>query len=284
VLGGQEGGEGVAAAYIASVLTRTPVAIAVQCNVTESLANAGGWTMPVLRHAYPRFDRLFCASSGVADTAVIAMNAPRERLRVIRNGTDVARVQRLAAEPPPSWLPDRPFVVSVGRLAPQKGYDLLIRAYAQAREQGLSDALVILGEGDERPALERLVAELGLGDHVHLPGYQANPFPVVGRASTYCMSSRFEGYGLVLAEALALGLPVISTDCVSGPREVLADGEFGLLVEPGSVEALAQALVENGRHPERLRAKAEQATAHVDRFSVEGTAHAYMEQLGQLVR
>jgi glycosyltransferase involved in cell wall biosynthesis len=128
----------------------------------------------------------------------------------------------------------------------QKDHRTLLRAYAQlVRTQGgggLREDLVIVGDGGFRHELEALAMELGVGKRVHFTGYRNNPHAVVARASALVLSSRYEGMPMVLLEALALGKPVISTDCPTGPREILDDGRFGLLVPIGDVDAMAGAL------------------------------------------
>ena len=130
-------------------------------------------------------------------------------------------------------------IVAVGRLAPQKGFDVLVNA--MARVQGLWQ-LSIWGEGMDRPKLARLIAELGLQDRVHLPGYTLDPFRVMRDAALFVMPSRHEGFGNVLVEALACQCQIVAADCPHGPREILEDGRLGELVAVGDVDALAGAI------------------------------------------
>src|SRR4029450_4389351 len=110
------------------------------------------------------------------------------------------------------------FIIGLGRLWPEKGFELLVEAHAKVRAAGLPHGLVIVGRGPELDALRALVDRLGVSNSVLLPGFVANPFPVLARASLLCVPSRFEGFGLTIAEALVLGVPVVSTDC-GGPSE-----------------------------------------------------------------
>lgn len=140
-------------------------------------------------------------------------------------------------------LPAMPFIVCSARLDDsQKDHRTLLRAYALVRSRGgaVGD-LVLLGEGPARPALEALAAELGVAQFVHFLGFCANPFPYVRAADMLVLSSRYEGLPMVLAEAMALGTPVIATDCPTGPRDLLGDGA-GLLVATGDVGAMAEAI------------------------------------------
>jgi glycosyltransferase involved in cell wall biosynthesis len=134
-----------------------------------------------------------------------------------------------------------PVILGVGRLSPQKGFATLIRAFSQVRQTRLA-RLLILGEGRERPMLEALVRELGLEQDVKLPGFTTNPYPYMSQASLFVLSSRWEGLPGVLIEALYCGTPVISTDCPSGPREILKGGLYGQLVPVDDVGALAPAI------------------------------------------
>jgi glycosyltransferase involved in cell wall biosynthesis len=145
----------------------------------------------------------------------------------------------------PSWA-DQVFakrtILAVGRLTKIKGFDVLLQAFAkliQRRELDLH--LLILGEGEERPRLEELAKRLGVSNRVFMPGFQENPYPYFVRAEVFVLSSRWEGLGMVLVEAMALGLPVIATDCPYGPRELTEEGQYGVLVPPNNATALAEA-------------------------------------------
>lgn len=140
--------------------------------------------------------------------------------------------------------PAESFIVSVARLDEgQKDHKTLLRAYAQVRECGRCEAaLVLIGEGRDRRELEQLADELGIGASVHFLGFCANPQPYIRQAELLVLSSRYEGFGMVLGEAMALGTPVLSADCPTGPRDLLEGGKAGLLVPPGDVDAMARAI------------------------------------------
>lgn len=156
------------------------------------------------------------------------------------------------------WLrPGQPPVIVVaGRLERQKDFPTLIRAFAQVRGERPC-RLLILGDGGGRARLQALSAELGITADVDLPGFQANPYPFLARADLFVLSSRWEGSPNVLTEALALGTPVVATDCPSGPHELLDGGRYGPLVPVGDVAALGKAVaatLDQPLPPERLEA------------------------------
>jgi len=132
-------------------------------------------------------------------------------------------------------------VLAVGRLTHAKGFDILLRAWATVAQRASDWRLVIVGEGESRPDLERLRSQLGLVESVELPGTRDNISSLYQEASVFCLSSRYEGFGLVLLEAMSHGLPVVSTDCEAGPRALLSDRE-ALIVPTENPEALASAI------------------------------------------
>jgi len=211
-----------------------------------------------IRKLYPGIDRIVAVSNGVAeDTAAIA-RIPRASIDVIRNPVITPQLAQLAAEPcaHPWFQPGEiPVILGAGRLQRQKDFPTLIRAFALVRQQRLC-RLAIIGEGRGRPALEALVAELGIGAITDLPGFQTNPFPFIAAADLFVLSSAWEGSPNVLTEAMALGTPVVSTDCPSGPSELLDEGRLGPLVRVGDVKALASAMLntlEQPQPPQTLR-------------------------------
>jgi glycosyltransferase involved in cell wall biosynthesis len=144
-------------------------------------------------------------------------------------------------------------LVAVGRLDHQKGFDLLLQAFAKIRHRHSGLRLTIFGEGSERASLEALSARLGIDDAVSLPGLTARPGAWIEAGDIMVLSSRYEGFPNVVAEATVSGLPVVSFDCPYGPRELIADGENGLLVPEGNVDALAEAISRLANDPELRR-------------------------------
>ena len=201
--------------------------------------------MPQLvRWFYPWADVIVAVSEGVADDLRQLQKVSDTRIQVIYNPviTPDLRAQAQADLDLP-WFQngEPPVVLAIGRLTAQKDYPLLIAAFARTLKTHQA-RLIILGEGEERPALESLIRDLGLEGDVSMPGFVSNPFPYIVRSAAFVLSSRWEGLPGVLIEAMYCGIPLISTDCPSGPREILLDGEYGRLVPMQDVEALSVAI------------------------------------------
>jgi glycosyltransferase involved in cell wall biosynthesis len=201
-----------------------------------------------------------CVSDGLLAHVVAAWKGdPRKTRRIynpvdVERGTPVSSAAELAAR--------EPLVIAVGRLVADKGFLRLVRAFA--RIPSTAARLVILGEGDERGAIEAEIARLGLGARVILAGYVENPWEYYAKASCFVLTSEKEAFGLVVVEALGAGLPVVATDC-EGPREILAGGSFGRLVPPADETALCEAIAAALADPGDPRARVERARY----FSVE---------------
>jgi N-acetylgalactosamine-N,N'-diacetylbacillosaminyl-diphospho-undecaprenol 4-alpha-N-acetylgalactosaminyltransferase len=216
---------------------------------TSAHLGSGRAAKAMVRMVYPRAAHVIAVSEGVVDDLAANFGVARSRMSAIANPIDHQRIAELAAEQP-SFTPVGPYIVAAGRLMPNKNFPLLLRAYAQANPQ---ERLVILGEGPERGALEALAGVLGIADRVDMPGFVANPFALVSRARLYAMPSNAEGFPNGLVEAMACGVPVVATNCASGPSEILADQpreaisggidvDAGALVPTDDVEAFAAAL------------------------------------------
>jgi glycosyltransferase involved in cell wall biosynthesis len=199
----------------------------------------------LVRRSYPSADVIVAVSGGVADDLARTAALARERITVINNPVVVPAMTELARGPcEHEWLRPghpAPVALAVGRLTPQKGFDTLIRAFAEVHRRRAA-RLLILGEGPERGRLQALAADLGLAQDVQLVGWVGNVYAYLSRADAFVLSSRWEGLPTVLIEALFCAVPVVATDCPSGPREILDGGRFGRLVPIGDVAALAEAL------------------------------------------
>jgi glycosyltransferase involved in cell wall biosynthesis len=246
---------------------------------TQKAANTQQRRMRVMpklmRWSYPRADAVTAISVGVAEDLARVTGLQDERIRIIYNPVVTSELQERAAEGvDDTWLgPDQPPVIlGVGRLVKQKDFSTLLRAFALARKR-IKVRLIIIGEGEQRNALKDLGRELGVEEEVRLPGFVTNPYAYMARSAVFALSSKWEGLGMALIEAMACGTPVVSTDCPSGPREILEKGRWGRLVPVGSVESLAQAIVETvedpGCDPQRRAAY----------FSVQAAVDQYLQLL-----
>jgi len=239
----------------------------------------------MVRIAYPRAAHVIAVSEGVVDDLADNFGVQRTRMSAIANPIDHDQIAALAAEPP-AFTPAGPYIVAAGRLVPNKNMALLLRAYAKADPDA---RLVILGEGPERPALERLAASLGIADRVDMPGFVANPFALLARAQAYAMPSNAEGFPNGLVEAMACGVPVVATNCASGPSEILADRprgavtggidvDAGALVPTDDVDAFAAALRRVLVEPRRSACGA-RARARSRAYGVEQAAANYWARI-----
>ena len=223
--------------------------IVCQHNTLSEQAKRASWQFRILpflyRIALPAADGIVAVSRGVADDMSACAGIAANRVCVIHNGAIGPDFDaRLRAPVRDLWPGDQPGarLVAVGRMVAQKDYPTLLKAFARACRR-TDMRLLILGEGPERAALTALCEAEGIGAKVAMPGFVDDPLPLVAAADALVLSSRFEGFGLVIAEALACGTKVVSTDCPHGPAEILDGGRYGDLVPVGDPEALAEALV-----------------------------------------
>ena len=160
-------------------------------------------------------------------------------------------------------------IVGMGRLRHEKGFDLLIEAFARCARRNKDWTLSILGDGDEGPKLESQATSLGIRERVHFLGLVVDPFPLLRTADLFVLPSRYEGFPNALLEAMAVGVPVIATDCPSGPRDIVRSGYDGLLVSPENVDALEIAMERLMKNPEERRRLSRRAPEVHARFSKE---------------
>lgn len=251
--------------------------------VTAALADRSGLTRSLwylgMRSFYPRLDALVAVSEGVAADVRAITGLPAERVVVVRNPVITPELARLAAGEPGQWAPagglDTPVILGMGRLTRQKDFPTLLRAFARVRRERPC-RLVILGEGRDRGELAELARSLGVEADVVLPGFVANPYPDLAAADVFVLSSAWEGSPNALTEAMALGTPVVATDCPSGPREILQGGAVAPLIAVGDEAGMAEAIQAQLEHP----TSAERLREAVREYHVDVSAGAYAQVLG----
>ena len=233
-------------------------------------------------HLFPFATHFVGISQGVSESLADVIRIPKERITTIYNPVVTPRIRSQMALPPEHpWFSDNgpPVIVSAGRLATQKDHVTLIKAFARLAARRPC-RLVIVGEGKLRRRLDRLIGRLGLSSRVSLPGWVDNPYSLMARAACFALSSRHEGLGRVLIEALACGCPCVSTDCPAGPAEILQSGNVGALVPVGDDAALAEAMERVLESPPRQGMLEERAAY----FSSERAVAAYDQLIGTLTR
>lgn len=205
----------------------------------------GRLALLALKWVLGRIDLVVCVTQGVKEDLLATIDLDEDPV-VIPNPVDITSIVRNSKEPPGHpWLDGTGrIVLGVGRLAWQKDFTTLVKAFTSVTDEFPDAKLLLLGEGELRPVLEKLIVECGLSGQAQLLGFVNNPWSYMANSSVLAMSSRFEGLGLVLVEALACGTPVVATDCPGGPAEVLDNGRLGRLVPVGDANAMATALIE----------------------------------------
>ncbi|MCA3184723.1 glycosyltransferase [Cupriavidus sp.] len=251
------------------------------------LARGHGRKLRKLRHQCKvDYDAVVMLTDSMLADARELMPDAASRLVRLYNAIDLDNIRARAAQPlEPGLVPAGPFIVSVGRLEEsQKDFTSLLHAYARLVKQGIEERLVLVGDGASRPRLEALAKSLGLGDRVIFAGFQSNPYAWIGQARLMAFSSKMEGLPNVLLEGLAVGQVVVSTDCPTGPREILDDGRAGLLVPVGDVEGLAEA-IRSGLQDEALRQTLlAHAARHIEQMGFGPTGQAFGALVSRLTQ
>lgn len=234
----------------------------------------------LVRLLYPQADAVIAVSQGVKDTLCAEYGVSLDKVTVIPNPFDVAKIETLAGAASPYNIGSGDWA-TMGRLVPTKNTSLAIRAFLQARSQG---RLFVLGDGPLRAEIEAMTENMGAGDRVKICGFVDNPYAILGRCEGYLLPSDAEGFPNAMVEAMALSIPVVATDCPSGPSEILdctikndwpSRGRGGLLVACGNVEMMARAI--SSLDDVRLRAElGDEARNRARDFSVERATQAFL--------
>jgi len=231
-----------------------------------------------LRKLYPRADIIIAVSRGVASDLARTAGIPLDRIHVLPNPVLTREMPKFAQMPVnhPWFIPGAPPVIlGVGRLGRAKDFPTLLRAFARVQKERPA-RLVILGKGRQKSRLQALASKLGIAENFSLPGFSSNPYAYMARSALFVLSSKWEGSPNALTEAMALGTPVVSTDCESGPREILAEGRYGPLVPVEDPNALALAILETMDHPPDPNI----LRAAVKAYTVEASADRYLAAMG----
>lgn len=232
------------------------------------------------RWVYPRAARIVSVSRGV-DRYFEWL--PRAKREVIHNPVSTRCVASSRSDLPEPVRHGR-FIAAMGRLTRAKGFDLMIRSFGRLSADLADWQLVILGSGEEERPLRRLASDLNLTQRVHFLGAVKDPASVLQHAEIFASSSRWEGFGNAIVEAMACGVPVISFDCPSGPSEIIVDGVNGILVPPGDLSGFTTALIALAQHPERREAMGREGKNRAGDFAVTNIVRSWNELLAQVAR
>ena len=268
----------------------TKVVMCVQTNLSQQFQDRHGMLMKkakwaVVQRFYPWADAIVTASAGVARDLEKNAKIPLRQLTVIHNPVvtpDFSQKAQETVDHPWFGANQPPVLLGVGRIVKQKSFATLVEAFAQVRQRHPA-RLMILGEVDPRepqvkPELDRLIEKYGLQADVAFPGFVENPYAYMAKASVFVLSSIYEGFGNVVAEAIATGTSVVSTDCESGPAEILGKDQYGKLVPVGDPEAMADAIVALLEQPTDAQLLKERSQA----FTIDCIVRQYLEVLNKL--
>lgn len=262
---------------------QTVVVAGIHNNLSDLFGSQRGWKSFFRHLLFPYLlrmaDHIVAVSNGVADDLEALTRIPRSRIRVIYNPLRLEALRSAARQPVchPFFNSGAAVILAAGHLEQRKDFSTLLRAFALARQRRPL-RLIILGEGSQRGELSRLAERLGIQEDLSMPGFEPNPFAYMVRADLFVLSSAFEGFGMVLVEALGLGVPVVSTNCPSGPAEILDHGRYGRLVPVGDPEAMANAIFETLAQPRNP------SSGGIDRFDSERITEEYLSLLSQTER
>lgn len=232
-------------AVLASRLTGCPVVGWVHTPWASALSSLAPWHRWVSRYLFGSLNQIVTVSEESLIQLETLVPSLKGKVQSFPNPIPLQKLDILSREPLPAWAEGifcKPTILAVGRLTHIKGYDLLITAFSRLILKGIDLHLLILGEGEERQALEKLALACGVQNQVFMPGFIENPYPFFKHAELFVLSSRVEGLPTVIVEALALGLPVVAANCSSGLVEILKHGQYGILIAPEKMDELSQSI------------------------------------------
>jgi glycosyltransferase involved in cell wall biosynthesis len=265
--------------------TKTKVVLSEHSNLSGSILypeNRRAKILPMLmKRFYRKAHAIVAVSNGVAADLSANLKIAPAKINTIYNPIiDEKLIEKSMEEVNHRWFASGqpPVVLSVGRLTEAKDYPVLLEAFAEV----LKDCqvhLLILGEGEIRPELEKIVRSKGIEQYVEMPGYVENPYPFMRQAAVFVLSSKQEGCPNVLVEALACGAKVVATDCESGPGEILACGKYGKLVPVGNVNLLSRAITDSLKSADNDTID---NVSHLDQFTTEQVVKKYLDLMETL--
>jgi glycosyltransferase involved in cell wall biosynthesis len=235
----------------------------------------------LIKSLYKRADQIVSVSNAISESLIEDFAVPREKVTTIYNPIPVEEIRAKCRED----VRHRYFggnnrvLIGAGRLEKQKRFDLLLRAFSQLRKTRENLYLIILGKGSLLGELQRLASSLGIADYVDFAGFQSNPFAWISRSDIFVLSSDYEGFPMVLLECMACGTPIVSTDCPSGPAELISNGGNGILVPVSDEGALAggiSSLLDNRELRDRFIREGDKK---VEEFKIENVVGQYEKLL-----
>ena len=278
-------GANIVAATSMIGLRNPPLLVARETNSHRARADLSRAQRAAAGWAYRRAAAVVALSEGVRRELIEDCRLEPGRVVTIHNPVDIENFRSRAAGAASPWPDGGPVVVAAGRLVRQKGFDILLRAFADVR--AADTRLAILGEGPERGALATLAGELGVSERLIMPGHVDDPDCWFAHAAAFALSSRWEGFGHVLVEAMACGAPAVAFDCPHGPIDIVDDGKSGILLPPQDARALTRALdqlIENPEFAARLRDGGQRAAQRFSAPVIAGTYAALFDDLRAAAR
>lgn len=236
----------------------------------------------LMNYSYAKADIIIAVSKGIKEVLEKAFKVQSGKIVVIHNPISIDEIEsKSQKEADHPYFKDSSMrvIITAGRLAKEKRYDMLLKAFAILRKRRENTRLIILGKGVMQEGLEELALKLGIEKYVDFVGFQPNPFAWISKADIFVLSSDHEGFPMVLLEAMACGTPVISTDCTSGPAEIITSGKDGILVPPADEEAMAEAMLGLLSDEEKRKNYSEAAKRRVQEFGVDRIIRQYCELL-----
>lgn len=267
-------------AIIAKIVSRVPVKIIIRQAIHYRFFS-NKKRLLLDQYLFKKADKIIAISKGVETSLIELVKIPREKVVTITNPVfNQSIIEKSREEILHPFIHKKKYriILGAGRLSRQKGFLTLIRAFEKMKNDSIR--LIILGEGESREELENMVKELGLEKVISMPGFVQNPYAYMARADVFVLSSSMEGFGNVIVEAMACGTNVVSTDCPSGPSEILDGGKYGRLVPVGHIEKLSEAILDTLQNPLSEEILVNRAKL----YSVENSADQYQKVFSTLLK